>query len=188
LNRVLAPALCLLLSACVSIPGENVDPAARYMLKGPDENCTSGGPTLVLSVIKVSSGLDTERVARRDAASGQFTYLKDVRWVDHSGRMLEQRLATDLECKGYSVITSHHAQLHNTRLVCEVRALNLVQAGGGDSAEVGLSCVKFMSGGKQQDTIQASHATPLRSWSTNNAMAAMADSYARVLGELSSQL
>lgn len=188
MNRVLAPALCLFLSACVSIPGENIDPAARYMLKGPDENCTGSGPTLVLTVIKVSSGLDTDRVARRDAASGQFTYLQGVRWVDRSAGMLEQRLARDLECRGYSIITSHHAQLHNTRLVCEVRALNLVQTGGGDSAEVGLSCVKFLSGGKQQETILASHTTPLRSWSTSNAMAAMAESYASVLDGLVSGL
>jgi ABC-type uncharacterized transport system auxiliary subunit len=188
LTKFLPPALCLLLSACVSLPGENVEAPARYMLTGPDRTCSSGGPTLALSVIKVGSGLDTDRVARRDAATGQFTYLQGVRWVERTGGMMAQRLAKDLECRGYSVITSHHTQLKNTRLVCEVRALNLVRAGGGDSAEVGLSCVRFISGGRQQNPIQASATTSLRSWSVDNAMSALAESYARVLDELASDL
>ncbi len=178
----------LLLSACVSLPGEDVEPAAHYMLKGPHQNCTSGSAPLLLSIIKVGSGLDTDRIARRDAASGQFTYLQGVRWVDRSGSMLVQRLAKDLECKGYSVITSHHAQLNNDRLVCEVRALNLVQSSGSDRAEVSLSCVKFHSHGKQREAIMASHSSPLRSWGINDAMSAMAESYASVLEAVVSQL
>ncbi|MCZ6831027.1 MAG: ABC-type transport auxiliary lipoprotein family protein [Gammaproteobacteria bacterium] len=180
--------MSLLLAACVSLPGEDAEPADRYMLKGPEPNCASGGPPLILSIIKVSSGLNTDRIARRDAATGQFTYLQGVRWVDRIGSMLEQRLAKDLECKGYSVITSHHAQLNNDQLVCEVRALNLVQSSGNNSAEVSLSCVKFNNRGKQQDTILSSHTSPLRSWGINDAMTAMAESYALVLEDLGSRL
>ena len=186
--KYLALATCLFLSACVSLPGEDEEPAARYMLNGPDQDCSSEGKPLILSIIKVSSGLDSERIATRDASTGQFTYLQGVRWVDRSGIMLEQRLAKDLECKGFSVITSHHAQLNNNQLVCEVRALNLVQSSDGNRAEVALSCIKFHSHGKKQDAIMASHSTPLRSWGINEAMDAMAESYARVLEELTSKL
>ncbi len=186
--RLATAGLFLFLSACVSLPGEDAEPAARYMLKGPEHNCVAAGPPLLLSIIKVASGLDTDRIARRDTATGQFTYLQGVRWVDRSGGMLEQRLASDLECKGYTVITSHHAQLRNRQLVCEVRALNLVQSRGSDSAEVTLSCVLFDDARKQQDTILASHSSPLRRWGINDAMVAMAESYAQVLEDVSSQL
>jgi ABC-type uncharacterized transport system auxiliary subunit len=196
LNRILLPgaslvlgiAMSLLLSACVTLPGEDAQPADRYMLNGPQQDCVGGGTPLILSIIKVSSGLNSDRIARRDVASGEFTYLQGVRWVDHSGNMLEQRLAKDLECKGYAVITSHHAQANNAQLVCEVRALNLMQAAGSDSAEVALSCVEFNSAGQEQNAILSSHSTPLRSWGIHDAMTAMAQSYARVLEDVGAQL
>jgi ABC-type uncharacterized transport system auxiliary subunit len=196
LNKIVSPGaittlgvtLCVLLSACVTLPGEGIEPAERYMLNAPQQQCVSDGRPLILSVIKVSSGLDSDRIARRDAGTGKFTYLQGVRWVDHSGNMLEQRLAKDLECKGYAVITSHHAQANNTQLVCEVRALNLVHSAGGDSAEVALSCVKFYTAGKQQNSILSSHTSTLRSWAIHDAMAAMAESYARVLEDVDAQL
>jgi ABC-type uncharacterized transport system auxiliary subunit len=196
LNRIVSPGaiktlgvtLCALLSACVTLPGEGIEPADRYMLNAPQQQCVSDGRPLILSVIKVSSGLDSDRIARRDAATGKFTYLQGVRWVDRSGPMLEQRLARDLECRGYSVVTSHHAQANNAQLVCEVRALNLLQAAGSDSAEVALSCVRFNAAGQQQDSILSSHTTPLRSWEIGDAMSAMAESYAQVLRDVHTQL
>jgi ABC-type uncharacterized transport system auxiliary subunit len=181
-------AVSLLLAACVSLPGENAEPAERYMLNGPQQDCVSTGTPLILSVIKVGAGLNSDRIARRDAASGKFTYLRGVRWVDRGGNMLEQRLARDLECRGYSVITSHHAQANNTQLVCEVRALNLVHSAGGDSAEVALSCVRFDTAGQQQHSILSSHSSPLHSWGIHDAMTAMAESYARVLEDLDAHL
>lgn len=196
MNRNVLPGACatlgvamsLMLSACVTLPGEELEAADRYMLNGPQQNCVSGSTPLILSVIKVSSGLGSDRIARRDAASGKFTYLQGVRWVDQSGTMLEQRLASDLECRGYAVVTSHHAQINNAQLVCEVRALNLVQTAAGDSAEVALSCLRFNSAGQRQDSILSSHSTALRSWEIQDAMAAMAESYAQVLGDVDTQL
>jgi ABC-type uncharacterized transport system auxiliary subunit len=196
LNRIVSPGaittlgltLCALLPACVTLPGEGIEPAERYMLNAPQQTCIGDGTPLILSVIKVSSGLDSDRIARRDAATGKFTYLQGVRWVDRSGPMLEQRLARDLECQGYSVVTSHHAQSNNAQLVCEVRALNLLQAAGSDSAEVALSCVRFNATGQQQDSILSSHTTPLRSWEIGDAMSAMVESYAQVLRDVHTQL
>jgi ABC-type uncharacterized transport system auxiliary subunit len=178
----------MFLVSCVSLPGENATAAAQYMLKGPAMDCRDDGQPLALRVIKVSAGLDSDRIARRDQGSGQFTYLRGVRWVDSAGAMLEQRLAGDLECKGFSVITSHHTQLNNDQLVCEVRALNLTASGGTDSADVALSCVLFKSGKRQQETILTSHSSTLRSWAIDDAMDAMANSYAKVLEDLSSRL
>ena len=188
MNRTLLLCLPVLLSACVSLPGEDADPATRYMLQGPGQQCSAAGKPLALSIIKVSSGLDTDRVARRNASSGEMTYLQGVRWVERVGGMMEQRLAMDLECAGYAVITSHHSHLDNDKLVCEVRALNLVQAGGADTADVSLSCVQFRAHGKTQNTILVSRSSPLRSWSANNAMTAMSRSYATVFKDLSSRL
>ena len=188
MNRLLIGSLVMFLAGCVSLPGENATAAAQYMLKGPDMDCSSGGKPLSLSVIKVSSGLDSDRIARRDRSSGQFSYLQGVRWVDSAGAMLEQRLASDLECKGFAVITSHHTQLNNDQLVCEVRALNLLAAGGSNSAEVALSCVLFKHSEHEQVTRLSSHSSPLRSLEIDDAMDAMANSYAQVLEDISSKL
>jgi ABC-type uncharacterized transport system auxiliary subunit len=139
-------------------------------------------------VIKVNAGLGTDRIARRDDLTGEITYLKQVRWTDTLGLMLEQRLAADLECRGYTVITSHHRRLSSDQLVCEVRALNLVTGAGGDSAEVGLSCVYFTAETGKELALKSHHQSQLRSWRADDAVAAASDAYRQVFAELLTEL
>ncbi len=196
MNKLLAITLfCLLLPACVTLPGSEAGTTSRYLLKGPVGECETGATPLALSIVRVNAGLDTSRIARRDAHSGEYSYLKNVRWVEEVAAMMEQRLATDLECRGYTVLTSHHSKLSYDRLVCEVRALNLVEGDGdrvedrgGDRAEVGLSCVYFRAGAKKDIAIRSHHSSDLRSWSANDAVAAASDAYQRVFSELADAL
>ena len=189
MNKLLATTLfCLLLPACMTLPGSEAGTTSRYLLKGPAGECETGAAPLALSIVRVNAGLDTSRIARRDAHSGEYSYLKNVRWVEEVAAMMEQRLATDLECRGYIVLTSHHSKLSYDRLVCEVRSLNLVEGRGGDRAEVGLSCVYFRAGAKQDIAIRSHHSSDLRSWSANDAVAATSDAYQRVFSELADAL
>ena len=181
-------ALPLALSACVSLPGSETNPPSRYMLNGSGDDCESGERPLSLSVVKVGVGLDTDRIARRDARSGQYTYLKDVRWIDDVDVMVEQRLAADLECRGYAVLTGHHHKLSHDQMVCEVRALNLVEDNGTDTAEVGLSCLYFKAGGREELALRAQHSRRLDNWSAADAVAATSDAYRQVLADLVEKL
>ena len=176
--------LCLLLPACMTLPGSDTSAPSRYMLQGPGGACDPGEKPLALSVVKVSAGLNTDRIARREERSGEYTYLKGVRWVDQAGAMLEQRLAADLECRGYTVLTSHHHKLSHDQMICEVRALNLVDGAGSNEAEVGLSCVYFRAGDTDEVTLRAYHRSRLRSWSADNAVAATSDAYQQVLSDI----
>jgi ABC-type uncharacterized transport system auxiliary subunit len=189
LNKLWSACLaCLLLSACISLPGSEDVPPVRYMLQPAGSDCAHGQTPLGLSVVKVGSGLNTDRIARRDASTGKFTYLKEVRWVDRTGSMMEQRLAEDLECRGYTVITSHRSRLSHAELVCEVRAMNLVRDSSGDSAEVALSCFYFDPGTKSEIALQASGSGALQSWSAPQAAAAASAGYRQTFDKLVSQL
>ena len=97
-------------------------------------------------------------------------------------------MAKDLECLGYTVLTSHHNTLSHNQLVCEVRAFNLVAAGGDDRAEVGLSCILFVASGDDDINIRSQHSTSLSSWRASSATGAMAASYAKVLDDLAAAL
>jgi ABC-type uncharacterized transport system auxiliary subunit len=147
-------------------------------------SCAPATATLKLSVVKVNAGLETDRIARRDANTGEITYLKQVRWIDTAGLMMEQRLAADLECSGYTVVTSHHRRHSYDQLVCEVRALNLVAGAGGDKADVGLSCVYHKAGSRVELALKSRHQSPLRSWRADDAVAAASDAYRQVFAEL----
>ncbi len=176
------------LLGCVSLPGSDTTPSARYTLNSTTDNCGGPGTPLGLSVAKLGVGLDTDRIARRDSGTGEMTYLGNVRWVEPAGRMLEQRLANDLECKGYTIITSHHNTLSHDQLVCEVRAFNLIADAGNDGAEVGLSCVLFVASGDGDKNIRTLHKTTLSSWRASSATAAMSASYQRVLQDITTGL
>jgi ABC-type uncharacterized transport system auxiliary subunit len=187
LNRTCwALLLCGALSACVNLPGSDTSPPLRFMLQGPAGKCSSGNTPLSVSVVRVGPGLNNDRIARRDQNTGEVSYLEDVRWVDRSGAMLEQRLASDLECSGYAVLTSHHGKRSTDELVCEVRALNLV-SGTGNSAEVALSCVLFGSG-DNSNALQTRHSSPLGSWQASAAVAAVSQAYQQVFKDLVSWL
>jgi ABC-type uncharacterized transport system auxiliary subunit len=191
-NKLLAAGLSLfLLPGCVELPGADSGTTTRYTLQGTSsglESCDPPTATLKLSVVKVNAGLETDRIARRDARTGEITYLKQVRWIDTVSAMMEQRLAADLECRGYTVITSHHRRLSYDQLVCEVRALNLVAGAGGDQAEVGLSCIYFKAGTPEELALRSRHQSRLHSWRADDAVAAASDAYQQVFAELLTKL
>ena len=192
MNKLIASGLTLLLlSGCVELPGADTGTVTRYALRSANSGAGSCDPpttTLNLSVIKVNAGLETDRIARRDDLTGEITYLKQVRWIDTVGVMTGQRLAADLECRGYTVITSHHRRLSSDQLVCEVRALNLVAGAGGDKADVGLSCVYHKAGSRVELALKSRHQSPLRSWRADDAVAAASDAYRQVFAELLTEL
>lgn len=176
------------LAGCVSLPGSDSVPSARYTLNPAAENCVPGGAPLGLSISKLGAGLDSDRIARREAGSGEITYLGNVRWVERTDQMLEQRLAADLECRGHTIITSHHNTLSHDQLVCEVRDFNLVANGSRNAAEVALSCVLFVASGDGDVNIRSYHSTPLSRWSADSATAALSTSYKLVLEDIAANL
>lgn len=182
MTRLFAVILVSLLTACMTLPGSDAPVFSRYTLQGAQQNCSGGGTPLVLSVPRVNVGLDSDRIARRNADSGELSYLKDVRWADQAGVMVEQQLARDLECSGFTVLSSHHHKLGQPQLVCELRALNLIEKGGRDLAEAGLSCLLY---GAQGDTpIVANHQVSLATWNARSAVAAISQAYQQVFADL----
>ena len=96
--------------------------------------------------------------------------------------MVEQRLAQDLECNGFTVLSSHHHKLGQPQLICELRALNLVKSGGRNEAEVGFSCILYRDGGDLP--IVTTRRTTLSRWSASSAVAATSEAYQQALGDL----
>lgn len=184
---VLASLAVSLLSACMTLPGSGATPAGRYMLQGNDASCSGGDRPLSLTVTTVGAGLDSDRIARRNADSGEFSYLKGERWIEPTDSLVEQRLAADLECNGYTVITSHHRMLKQDQLVCEVRALNLLQSGGQNQAEVALSCVLFAVGSEPL-SLRVEQSAKLERWSTGAAITALSKAYQQAFSELEAKL
>ncbi len=181
MNKLLLLAPASVLVACMSLPGSDTPAASRYLLTSTDSGCNAGGKPLSLSVLRVNAGLDTDRIARLDADSGQLSYLKDVRWADQLGLMMEQQLAADLECRGFSVMSGHRHRLGQPRLLCEVRAFNLLEDDR-DLAEVALSCMYSRDG--EDRSIIARHRAPLQRWSADAAVAALSEAYRAALDEL----
>ena len=73
--------LAVTLVGCMTLPGSDTPPPRRYMLQGEGGSCSEGLGIISLSVVRVGAGLNSDRVARRDAETGAFSVLKDVRWV-----------------------------------------------------------------------------------------------------------
>ena len=180
--RILVLTLLGLLSACMTLPGSDSPTVSRYLISGPDRSCESGGEPLSLSVVNVNAGLDNDRIARRDANSGEITYLKDVRWADQLGPLLEQQMAKDLECAGFAVLSGHHHRLGQKQMICEARAFNLVQ-NGRDAAEVYLSCL-FYRGKDDQVSLVIKQTADLDRWNADAAVAALSAAYASAMDEL----
>lgn len=184
---VLASLMLFSLAACVSLPGSNSGAQGRYLLQAAGGSCERGERALSLTVVKASAGLDTDQIARRDENTGAVSYLQGVRWIEPVPEMLEQRLAADLECRGYSVITSHHRTLGHEQLVCEIRAFNLAQNGAADQAEVALSCVLF-AGGEVKASLITEHTVALQRWSEAAAMSGFNQAWQQVFADLSARL
>lgn len=188
MNRLILLLAASLLDGCVSIGGSDDAPTSRFMLQGAEKSCQPGDRALVLSINKVGSGLNNDRVARLETASGEMTYLKGVRWIDNVGQMVEQRLATDLECAGYTVQTGHRSRAGHDHLACEVRALNLLHGGGTDQAAAGLSCLYFNSASATETALTSSSRVTISRWNSAQAMAALSSAYDKVFHELISDL
>lgn len=182
IRTALAAATTLLLGACMTLPGSGTPPTSRYLLRDVPGDCSAGDSALNLSVVRASAGLNSERIARRDAASGEITYLSGVRWADQLPLLLEQQLARDLECRGFAVITGHQRALGQPRLVCEVRAFNLLEDGS-DQAEAWLSCMFYRDNGEQQ-SLSSRHRIALGRWNADSAVAALSDAYNAVFTDL----
>jgi hypothetical protein len=82
------------------------------------------------------------------------------------------------------VLTSHRQTLSQDQLVCEVRALNLVDRGGEHSAEVSLSCLYSRAATREDMAIHARGQSTLQSWSADHATAAVSDAYGQALAAL----
>jgi ABC-type uncharacterized transport system auxiliary subunit len=180
--------LATLLTGCMTLPGSDTPIASRFNLQGPQERCDAGGEALVLTVPTVNVGLGSDRIARRDIATGELSFLKDVRWAAEVDRLMEQRLARDLECNGFTVLSSHHHGLGQAQLVCEVRALNLVRDGDRNAAEVGLSCLYYPAGGGAERPFVSLQRESIDRWTAASAVAGISRAYQAVLGELLTEL
>jgi ABC-type uncharacterized transport system auxiliary subunit len=179
--------LIVLLPGCISLPGSEDPAPARYRLPGPDTGCIRGDALLGLSVTRVAPGLATDRIALEDSASSEVTYLKDLRWVDTAGAMLEQRLATDLECRGRVVQIGHRPRGDQDHLQCEVRALNLVRDSAGKHANIALSCFYQDAHGLEQ-TLLPSAEVPVVNWNSDAAIQALGRAYLEVFEALATGL
>ena len=170
----------------MALPGSDTPPTSRYVLRDVPGTCGPGNRTLNLSVIRASAGLNSERIARRDEASGEITYLSGVRWAEQLPLLLEQQIARDLECRGFAVITGHQRALGQSRLVCEVRAFNLLE-NGGDRAEAWLSCMYYPDSGKARSLVSRQQ-VPLGRWNADSAVAALSDAYSAVFTDIAAGL
>lgn len=192
MSKLFCPiALLLLISGCVSLPGSESQPSSRYDLSGTDtsaEPCKNNQQVLSLGIVRVGAGLDKNRIARRDADSGEITYLKGVRWAESSADLLEQRMANDLECTGYTVITSHRRNLDHQQLSCEVRRFNLVAAQGSNHAEVSLSCLVSGPDQKEELAVSGSGQHRLSDWSADAAVSAINAAYLIAFEKISAAL
>jgi ABC-type uncharacterized transport system auxiliary subunit len=183
--------LSLLLVACVEIPGSDTSPADRYSLQAgaaATGSCKTGSTALTLVVANVGTGLDNNRIATRNANSGEITYLRGMRWAESTGQLVQQQLAVDLECRGYTVSTSHHRRLNRNQLLCEVRAFNLLEDSAGKEGEVSLSCSYLQTANQGELLLKANYSSKLRSWSADNAVAAIREAYRETADDILGQL
>ena len=179
----------LTLSACMTLPGEDANPNARYSLTGPaHESCSEPTTILHLSINRTGAGLDGNRIAVRDVETGEISYLAGNRWAENSSAMVEQRLAQDLECAGYAVSTSHRRNIALAEMTYELRSLNLVATAAGRQAEFGLSCLYSDNGSSVERPISARSRTKLSGWSSDAAVAAINSAYVDALSALLEQL
>ena len=134
-------------------------------------------------VVQVAAGLDTDRIARVQESTGEFNYLRDLRWVDSAGAMMEQRLAADLECRGFVVQTGHRTRVGQRELLCELRALQLQDIGESNQAAVALSCIYRGGEGAERALVESARA-PIGRWNATAAVQALGVAYAAVFEKI----
>ena len=183
MTRLFIVVLALFLAGCLTLPGSDDTAPTRYTLKGPGQACIAGERPIAVSIVQVAAGLDTDRIARLKESTGEFTYLRDLRWVDIAGVMVEQRLAADLECRGFVVLTGNRTRAGQSELLCELRALELQETAERDRAVVALSCI-YRGGDGAEQALVASSSTPLARWNATTAVQALGLAYAEVFDSL----
>jgi len=183
-NKWLIAILACALGGCLSLPGSDSAAPSRYTLQGPGGSCVPAQRSLVLDVAAVGAGLDTDRIAQVQEPTGEVTWLKDVRWVRSTGVMLEDRLATDLECRGFAVQTGHRVHPGGSRLQCELRTLNLIERDGAREARITLSCLYRAADEAPESVLLESARVPLARWSADAAVGAFNAAYAEVFNGL----
>jgi ABC-type uncharacterized transport system auxiliary subunit len=183
LIKFLVLLVTILMGGCLALPGSEGNTPSRFALQGPDQSCVAGNRALAVSIGQVAAGLNNDRIARIHEATGEFSYLRDVRWVDSAGSMMEQRLASDMECRGFVVQTGHRTRAGQSELLCELRALELQETRDGNQAVVTLSCTFWGNGGAGQALVESA-AEPLSRWSATAAVQALGTAYAAVFENL----
>jgi len=175
--------LAALSGGCFTLPGSDNATPNRYALQGPAQTCVAGQRPIAVSVVQVAAGLDTDRIARVQDSTGEFNYLRDLRWVDSAGAMMEQRLAADLECRGFVVQTGHRTRVGQRELLCELRALQLQDTGESNQAVVALSCIYRGDEGAERALVESAR-EPMAQWNATVAVQALGAAYAAVFEKL----
>jgi ABC-type uncharacterized transport system auxiliary subunit len=183
LNKLLIVLLAALLGGCFTLPGSEAETPTRYALQGPAHDCVGGNRSIAVSIVRVASGLDTDRIARLREPTGEFSYLRNLRWVDSAGAMVEQRLATDLECRGFVVQTGHRTRTGQGELLCELRALEVRETGQDNTAVVALSCTYQDKDGAERALVESAQ-RPLAHWNATAAVQALGVAYGAVFDKL----
>jgi ABC-type uncharacterized transport system auxiliary subunit len=183
LIKFLVLLVTILMGGCLALPGSEGNTPSRFALQGPDQSCVAGSRALAVSIGQVGAGLNNDRIAQIQQATGEFSYLRDVRWVDSAGSMMEQRLASDMECRGFVVQTGHRTRAGQSELLCELRALELQETRDGNQAVVTLSCTFWGNGGADRALVESA-AEPLSKWSATAAVQALGTAYAAVFENL----
>lgn len=127
--------------------------------------------------------MNTDRIPLVRQSTGEVSYLRDIRWVEGAGAMMEQRLASDLECRGLVVLTGHRTHAGQSELLCELRALELQESSTGNQAVVTLSCT-YQAGEGTAKALVESARQPLTGWSATAAVQALAAAYSAVFEKL----
>ncbi|MEM0952812.1 MAG: ABC-type transport auxiliary lipoprotein family protein [Pseudomonadota bacterium] len=163
----------------MTLPGSDAPASKRYLLMSAEQRCQSSNTSLSLSIASMNAGLVTDRIALVDGDTGELQYLRGARWAVQANELLEQRLAEDLECAGFTVQSGHYQSLGQRRLVCEARALHLRDK---SIAEVALSCIDTREGSTH--SVVSRHTAPVRPWSADAAVAALSQAYAATLEDV----
>jgi ABC-type uncharacterized transport system auxiliary subunit len=191
-NKILRLSLlCLPLCGCVDLPGSTASPVDRYGLQAAQTDsaqCKAGSTAITLMISSVGAGLDSNRVARRNTSSGEISYLQGVHWAESVGKLVEQQLALDLECGGYTVSTSHHRRLSRNRLECELRAFNLLEGENLQEAEVKLSCSYLQVASQSDVLLKTDQRSTLHAWTADAAIAAISAAYQQAAKDILRQL
>ena len=183
MTRFLLLIITALLGGCLTLPGSEGNPPSRFALQGPTQACVAGSRALSVSIGRTASGLNTDRIARLKEATGEFNYLRGVRWVESAGAMMEQRLASDLECRGFVVHTGHRTGASQSELLCELRALQAQDTSQGNQALVTLSCTYRADNGAVQALVESAE-KPLPQWSATAVVQALGAAYREVFEDL----